>query len=392
MQFQENELMLQKALAQKIITELTPILEKVTKLAQKTVAEYSKVELTLLESQDQQSIMMNTKLLNNLQPKLIFSLALKNSIEKLIRKNTKRADFVNKKLLAVGLVEDNFNKKQLAEFEESQIDQIDDDIIGVNKRNFEYRYVCENLFLFRNGKIDFSFAHNAEVLKSLAFDDIVSIVSQYPSCISTIPSEMFFDIKLKKNILKAVASYASDNSDKKSMEQINAELGNLLNFSTKTTPNVESFMAEVENVCNVSVRSELLNKMPMKTDVIISKLNCNEKSEFVPSSKKVPILSGGIAGDVQKTEEQESEELRIEQEKQNQLNDLINNMYNSILEQEEVLKQSEAEEIKEDLQQNIDEVQEEIQKKQIEERERQKELEEKEKELEMMKGFSKHDD
>ena len=90
MQFQENELMLQKALAQKIITELTPILEKVTKLAQKTVAEYSKVELTLLESQDQQSIMMNTKLLNNLQPKLIFSLALKNSIEKLIRKPFKR--------------------------------------------------------------------------------------------------------------------------------------------------------------------------------------------------------------------------------------------------------------------------------------------------------------
>ena len=70
---------------------------------------------------------------------------------------------------------------------------------------------------------------------------------------------------------------------------------------------------------------------PMLADEINDKLKCNEASELLPASKKVAVLADGLAGNVEKTEEQESEEVRKTKEQETELQNVYTILINKYL-------------------------------------------------------------
>jgi len=229
---------------------------------------------------------------------------------------------------------------------------------------------------------------------SAGYDYLCKIVTLFPKCTSTISDDMLLDVRFKHNILKAITAYVSEEVKTKSIRDINKELGGLLSFKTEITENVPDYIAGVQNLFDVSGKQEALKQFPEKEDMITDKLKCNEKSELLPPSKRVAVLAEGVAGDVQKTDEQESEEVRISQEKETQtqieLIDMVEKFIESMeAEQEQELQESMKEE-EESLRQQVEE-----KKNKEKQKEEDKDTEEMERELEelmMARAYTKHDD
>ena len=171
------------------------------------------------------------------------------------------------------------------------------------------------------------------------------------------------------------------------MVQVNKNLGGLLNFKTAYTKTFADFMAGVQNLLDVTCKQQILKSRPELSGEAYGKLNCNEHSELLPASKKVAVLAGGVAGDVEKTEEQESEEVRKvkEQEIEQTLefSSYLEHLFDDMLE----LEEQEAE------QQEQEEAQRKEENKQIEDAKKEEKLSEEEMEqLLMGKSLTKHDD
>ena len=196
-------------------------------------------------------------------------------------------------------------------------------------------------------------------------------------------------MRLKQNFLKAVATYASEESDNMTMGQINKKLGGLLNFKTQITRNVTDFIAGVQNTLDVIGKQEILKMNPMLADEINDKLKCNEASELLPASRKVAVLADGLAGNVEKTEEQESEEVRKATEQETEKTVEFNNYLEELFERMMEIEQEEMQ-----LQEQQELAQQEEIKKTEEMKEKQKEdnAEQEYEEMLMGRSMSKHDD
>ena len=61
------------------------------------------------------------------------------------------------------------------------------------------------------------------------------------------------------------------------------------------------------------------------------------------------MLANGLSGDIVKTEEEESEDLRIESEKETQIMNELNSLFDSLFEDEDEKEQQDKKEDKDDL-------------------------------------------
>ena len=197
------------------------------------------------------------------------------------------------------------------------------------------------------------------------------VIKDYPASMSTVSIETLVDTTIKRRVLKAISTYVVDEAKKRDIKDINKSLGNLLEFKTQITTSPEAYMAGVVNMFNVQIKALLINQNPELAGEFKSKLKCNERSELIPASKRVAVLSSGVSGEIAAKDE-ESEEMRKEREKEAQ--DAALNM--SILEELE-------RQLQEDTQDKVEEEIDEAESKKLQQQE--EELLKQENELEELK-------
>lgn len=392
--FEDEEYFLLKALSNQVITGVGPALNRVKKICEAVIVEIETVDKNLEEAVSGLDINKLSKISKEKRDELIRLLAVKNRIDVLLKRNRERISYIDNILSNQGIYNQEFNRKKVAEIEKQEVENISEETLNLNifeeeNTTFVSSFFDGEILELKDGKLDFSNEANANILINSNEDFISKIVRVYPESMSTIPVEVILNTSVKKKILKNIATYVIDEIKKKDIKQINKELGSLLEFKTEITKSPEDYIAGVSNMFNSMIKAHLLANMPEKTDQIKDKLKCNEKSELIPASKRVAIMSAGLSGEI-KSEKEESEAERISREKEvdeKASTDAFMNFLNQLEEQEklaEVEEQSEeAERLAEIERQNLEN------KKKLEELEEQERQEE---QMQRMMTKNKFDD
>ena len=363
--FEDEEYFLLKALSNQVISGVVPALNRIKKICEAVIVEIETVDKNLEEAVSGFDINKLSKISKEKRDELIRLLAVKNRIDVLLKRNRERISYIDNILSNQGIYNQEFNRKKVAEIEKLESENISEETLNLNifeeeNTTFVSSFFDGEILELKDGKLDFSNEANANILINASEDFISKIVRVYPESMSTIPVEVILNTSVKKKILKNIATYVIDETKKKDIKQINKELGSLLEFKTEITKTPEDYIAGVSNMFNSMIKAHLLVNMPEKTDQIKDKLKCNEKSELIPASKRVAIMSAGLSGEI-KSEKEESEAERISREKEvdeKASTDAFMNFLDQLEEQEklaEVEEQSEeAERLAEIERQNLE--------------------------------------
>ncbi len=336
--FDDSDIIVQKVLSNKIVDSLRAILIKLLKVCEKTALELQAVEKLLEEATDVKDIAIYSKKLKEMQAKLVLALALKGRVQAISQRNEDRVEMLNDRLESAGIYNERFDKKVLSNMETAELKNISESELNLNPAltgGVRLKFVEGETLAFVDGKLNFSVPYNINVMRSLSSETLTKLIELYPYAVSTIPDEVLLDVKTKQNVLKGITSFVTDEIKVKTIKDINKDLGGVLSFRTEITQTATDYMAGVQNLFDVICKQQLLEKYPHKAEEFASKLKCNEKSELLPSSRKVAVFADGLAADEKKSEEQESEEVRIEQEREDLIQDLISMMYEEMIQNDE---------------------------------------------------------
>lgn len=364
----EFDYVFHKAVAEDIINGIEPIIKKLTVATDKLVAKFFAVEQKIMVENNTKKINKLNETAENLKNELISAFCVKSRLDLIVHRNRERVKYLSDKLKEAGIYYNKIDKKRLAEIKKEYKSKISESSLNLNQNNSENNVVLKNingeLLLFVNGKLDLSRRENVDILANASEEFVLKIVSVYPESVSTILPEALMNTAFKKKILKAVASYAM-NGKETSVKNINNSLGNLLSFKVEIPQDMEGYVAGVQNMFNVVVKQEMIEKNPDKAREINRKLKCNERSELIPASKKVAVLAQGLAGEDEYQEEVESEEIRKEKE-QNIEQDLFAQFE---LDMQAIAKELEEEMLKAEMKDEEERQREEILKQQQEQEE-----------------------
>ena len=315
----EFDYVFHKAVAEDIINGIEPIIKKISVATDKLVAKLFAVEQKIMVENNTKKINKLNEIAENLKNELISAFCVKSRLDLIVHRNRERVKYLSDKLKEAGIYYNKIDKKRLAEIKKEYKSKISESSLNLNQNNSENNVVLKNingeLLLFVNGKLDLSRRENVDILANASEEFVLKIVSAYPESVSTILPEALMNTVFKKKILKAVASYAM-NGKETSVKNINNSLGNLLSFKVEIPQDMEGYVAGVQNMFNVVVKQEMIEKNPDKAREINKKLKCNERSELIPASKKIAVLAQGLAGEDEYQEEVESEEIRKEKEQE----------------------------------------------------------------------------
>lgn len=322
--FEDEEYFLLKALSSQIVSGLSAALEKVTKQCENLIILIEDIDKKLEAAETGFEINQFSKSSLEKRDELIRLLAIKNRIERIIQRNQERQNYINKIIKDAGIYNEAFDKKKIAVIEKQESNSISAETLNLNmidenNNPLNFEFLEGEILKIQNGKVDFADETNRAVLLQENDEFILSVIKIHPECVSTIPVDLLVNTTLKKNVLKALATYVVDETKKKDIKQVNKKLGNLLEFKTEITATAEDYIAGVTNMFNVQIKQFLMeNAGPEKKVQIEGKLKCNEKSELIPESKRIAVLAGGVAGEIS-SEKEESEEERIAREKESQM-------------------------------------------------------------------------
>ena len=397
--FDDEEYFLLKTLSNAVISGVSPALEKITKQCERFVLEIDEIDKKLEAAESGAEINEYSKISEQKRTELIKLLAIRNRLKLLIFRNKSRVKYIDDILKNAGVYNESFDRKKIAEIEKQESENISENTLNLNVfedgKETETKFFEGEIITLFDGKLDFSRDVNKKILAQADDEYLSKVIKNYPASMASVSVDMLANSVIKKRILKAIATYVYDETKKKDIKQVNKNLGNLLEFKTEITKSAEDYVAGVSNMFNAEVKKYMLDTQPEKADQIKDKLKCNEKSELIPESKRIAILAGGVVGNIA-PEAEESEEMRIENEKEMQKVNSANALGAEIFEAQE-----NQEEI--DILAEIDKL-EEIAKKEAEEQEReqinkQKQAEEQElaekqaeQEMERMLSKNKYDD
>lgn len=344
--FDDSDLILQKALANKLLQEMSSAEARINKISDKIVADIAETERKLEDAADVIQVATYSKELKEKQASLVTTLSIKDRIDCIIAKNKERVAYLSKQLSDAGIYDEKHSKQTLADMEKQNKNSISENALNLNKiggKRHLKRYFEGEILTFVDGELDFSLPENLKVAKECDPETLTKIIMAYPRCATTVPDSAFLDVRFKQNFLKSIATFASEESKKMTIGQVNKKLGGLLNFKTQITRNVTDYIAGVQNLLDVVCKQQIAKKNPAMIAEINDKLKCNEASELLPASKKAPVLAEGMAGEVEKTEEQESEEVRKVQEQETEKSVEFNNYLEQLFERMMEIEQEEME-------------------------------------------------
>lgn len=375
-QIDDFEYVFHKKVSENITDELSIVLKKLGKIIEKMSEKVNLLNQKINVITNISKINELSSEVNTLNEELLKICVIKNRIELIFNRNVERKDYLNKKLSDAGIYIDKLDKKRFDETKKAYIEKVDEKSLNLNQKNSENNVVLKNingtLLTFVNDKLDLSVKSNIEVLSDADENYVFNVIYNNPESVKTILPKDLVDTTFKKKILKVIASISmGDNVS--SIKQLNEQFGNLLSFKTEIPKDAESYVTGVQNLFNFMVKQELIKQNPDKTEIINKKLKCNSKSELIPASIKKIAFASGLAGEDEYSEENESEEIRKDKQKE------IDKDIFAAFELE--LSKIEAE-IEEEKNKDLEKEEEIIRQKHIEEQE-------KESEAQMLK---KHDD
>ncbi len=290
-EFDSKELILHKALAEKLVAELTPVLKKLSGNCDSYISKINDAETKLEQTSDITYINEYSRISETQRNKLVEQLILLDRVQKLMDRNKERVDYLTNILSSDGIYNFNVDNKLIKKIEDENTKKISIETIGLagELAGVKKCYTIGKLFYFKNGKLDFSLDENKNILKKLDSSDIHKLISYYPESVSTIEADSLVDIAFKQNLLKEIASFVYEEGRRKSFTEINKELGNLLRFSTEIPNSLESYIVGVQNMFNAMVFCYLTSRHPSKSELISNKLKCNLNSELIPEGKLIYV-------------------------------------------------------------------------------------------------------
>lgn len=320
MVLEEKDLIVHKALIEDMKSSLLKIHSKVEK---KCMILYGKFDLLgnkYAKTSDVRKISTFEKLYKTTEESMISVFALKNRIQVLIQRCEDRLAFINGKLKESGIYNDKIDKKEMLEIQKKYVDYISIESLNLNQNAKDgsiYKLINGEIYKFMYGKLSFEDEFNQRVLLGLESAEIGKIIELFPYSVSTIPVDFMLNTAIKRKILKEITGYVVEESKTKSIKDINKNLGSLLSFKSEYTENAVDYIAGVQNLYDVQIKQVLMENLPEKSEEINEKLKCNEKSELIPPSKiNIAVLANGVAGEIAKDETEESEDYRIDKEKE----------------------------------------------------------------------------
>lgn len=318
MVIQDSDYVLYKKLAAFEIRECSAVLEKINAKCLKEISEYEKLKSKFLASDNYELLGENSRKFQAEKDNLIKILSVQDRIEKLLERSKVRLEFISAKLDSMGFYNQNVDKKEFSKLLSLEPKLITDEEINLNnygENSTTYKFFAGQVLAFKNNELDFSLEFNQNLLLNTDQNFIHEIVQTFPYSVATIPDNCYMMPNIKNNILKECVLYVSEKLKTQSISKSNQELGGLIANVGKIN-SIAEYASELRNYLNVVVKQNIKKNAPELSDEADKYLRCNETSEFLPASKRRAVLANGLAGDIPKTEAEESEEIRKEQEKE----------------------------------------------------------------------------
>ncbi len=313
---QDSDYILFNAMAENVICGLAKPLKRLNEQCEILSIKYAKLRAKFLESGTYDELGESSKQLRELEQNLIKMLAVQDRLEKIVQRNKKRQELFKSRFETVGIYNLQADKKEISKLVSKEVDNITEDALNLNAKggeNLSYKFFGGEILVFKDGKLDLSLVENENVLRNASSSFFHELVDTFPYAVGTIPDEAYLSSKIKTNVLKESVLYVASKMKTQSIAESNRQLGGLLANSSEIG-SIETFARELKNYLNVLVKQSFRANAPDLITEINQTLKCNEASEFLPRSKRVAVLANGIALDAPKTEAEESEEVRKEQE------------------------------------------------------------------------------
>lgn len=286
-QFEDKDLIMQKALASAVIAELLPASEKLKKKCEKQVSEINEIERKLQNAENFGQVDEFFKTSQTKRESFVKVLAFRDRIEKIIKRNKIRVEHFDKIFKASGIYNESFDKKEFEEIEKLNLENLTEKSVGIDGENFKVqKFFAGTVFTFVAGKLDFSVEENKNILKSADETVIHEIVSTFPESVATITADVLADYMVKRKILKEITAYVYDEAKRKDFREINKSLGSLLSFRKEIPDSLETYVVGVQNMFNVMVKQFLKVTFPSRAEDIERALKCNPDSELIPEEKR----------------------------------------------------------------------------------------------------------
>lgn len=283
--FSEKDYNIHKYIALDIIEKVKPISARLEKEILSQNEKVNKLNNFIINCNDIEIINKKSKEIEIEKDKLIKLLAVAIAMDSIITKNLDRIAFIDDEMKSEAIYDFKVDKKEL----KTIVSQINDislsqkDIFNDPTLSDKYRLFCKGLILeIVEGRLSFSNENNQEVLKIYPNEVLEIAMKLFPESIVTIPANLFFDVSLKKKVLRQIAYFVSDRIAKMNLEQINNLLGGILNLSLEVPNSIIEYVYEIENMYNVEILKILkAENITNEDENKFIELKCNPKSKYL---------------------------------------------------------------------------------------------------------------
>lgn len=318
MVIQDEDYVLYKNLASFIIKKCEIVLEKINARVLPKIMEFEKLKAKFLGSGNYEQFGENSKRFYALREKIISELAVQDRVQVILNRNKQRLEQFNLKLENMGIYNQNVDKKAFSKAIANEAGKITTEGLNLNAYSDDgviYKFFAGEVLAFKNDELDFSIEENEFVLANATPEFIHEAVFAFPYSVATISANCLMSPIIKNNVMKECVLYVSEKLKTQTISKSNQELGGLL-ANAGQIGDISEYAEALKNYFNVVVKQNIKKNAPELSDEADKYLRCNETSEFLPASKRRAVLANGLAGDIPKTEAEESEEVRKEQEKE----------------------------------------------------------------------------
>lgn len=285
----DSEYVLFKAFSNHIKMCLVKPLNKLNLKCFEEFAKFEKQNALFLNSDTYENLGDNSKKLDVQKKKLIELLAVQDRIEKILKRNEQRLEFVNARLSAVGIYNDAVDKKQFNSELSKESKNIECSTLNLNpKQNggVTFKFFAGETLAFRDDVLDFSLEENRNVLMDGSADFFHEVIFTFPYSVATIPDEAFMMAGLKNKVLKECILFVSSKMKVQSIYDSNKELGSLLENAGNIF-DIAQYARELRNYFNVVVKQCIKSQAPELAEDVDLNLKCYEGSDFLPASRRV---------------------------------------------------------------------------------------------------------
>lgn len=312
---QDSEYVLFKAFANHIKTGLEKPLNKINLRCFDEFSKFEKLNDLFLNSETYENLGDSSKKLKTQKKSLIEILAIQDRIEKILKRNEQRLEFINARLAAVGIYNDAVDKKTFNSELSKESKNIECKTLNLNPRDYGgiiFKFFAGERLAFKNDVLDFSLEENRDVLIEGSSEFFHEVIFTFPYSVATIPDESFMMASVKNKILKECVLFVASKLKVQSIYESNKELGFLLENTSKIS-DISHFARELRNYFNVIVKQCIKSQAPELAADADLHLKCSEGSEFLPVERRV-YGAETVVSDINEENEENQESKNKSQE------------------------------------------------------------------------------